>query len=132
MDLSPLRRHRDYRWLYAAQSVSFLGSMVTYVALPYQMYKLTGSSLAVGLLGLVELLPLLVTAFVGGALADTVDRRKMVLWTDVGLALGCGLLALDALLPVPRVWLLYVVLVCGAALPRFIAYDARRSRAEGE
>jgi MFS family permease len=116
MDLTPLRRHRDYRWLYAAQSVSFLGSMVTYVALPYQMYALTGSSLAVGLLGLVELLPLLVTAFLGGALADTVDRRKMVLWTDVGLALGCGLLALDALLPVPRVWLLYVAAAVMSAL----------------
>jgi MFS family permease len=116
MDLTPLRRHRDYRWLYAAQSVSFLGSMVTYVALPYQMYVLTGSSLAVGLLGLVELLPLLVTAFVGGALADTVDRRKMVLWTDVGLALGCGLLALDALLPEPRVWLLYVAAAVMSAL----------------
>jgi MFS family permease len=115
MDLRPFR-HRDYRWLYAAQSVSFLGSMVTYVALPYQMWTLTGSSLAVGMLGLVELLPLLVTAFVGGALADTVDRRKMVLWTDIGLALGCGLLALDALLPVPRVWLLYVAAAVMSAL----------------
>jgi MFS family permease len=115
MDLRPFR-HRDYRWLYAAQSVSFLGSMVTYVALPYQMWTLTGSSLAVGMLGLVELVPLLVTAFVGGALADTVDRRKMVLWTDVGLALGCALLALDALLPVPRVWLLYVAAAVLSAL----------------
>jgi MFS family permease len=116
MDLTPLRRHRDYRWLYAAQSVSFLGSMVTYVALPYQMWALTHSSLAVGMLGLVELLPLLVTAFVGGALADTVDRRKMVLWTEVGLALGCGLLAADALLPVPRVWLLYAAATIMSAL----------------
>ena len=115
MDLRPFR-HRDYRWLYAAQSVSFLGSMVTYVALPYQMWALTHSSLAVGMLGLVELLPLLVTAFVGGALADTVDRRKMVLWTEVGLALGCGLLAADALLPVPRVWLLYAAATIMSAL----------------
>ena len=71
MDFTPLRRHRDYRSLFAAQFVSFLGSMVTYVALPYQTFKLTGSSLAVGLLGLAELIPLLLTAFVGGALADT-------------------------------------------------------------
>ena len=54
MDLTPLRRHRDYRSLYAAQLVSFLGSMVTYVALPYQLFKLTHSSLAVGMLGLAE------------------------------------------------------------------------------
>jgi MFS family permease len=107
MDLRPLR-HRDYRCLYSAQSVSFLGSMVTYVALPYQVYALTGSSLAVGLLGLAELLPLLATAFVGGALADTVDRRRMVLATDVGLAVGSGLLAVNAALAHPRLWPLYV------------------------
>jgi len=111
MDLRPLR-HRDYRFLYAAQFVSFLGSMVTYVALPYQVFHLTGSSLAVGLLGLAELVPLLLTAFVGGALADSVDRRRMVLVTDVGLAVGSALLAANALLPNPRVWPLYV----GAAI----------------
>jgi MFS family permease len=109
MDFRPLRRHRDFRWLFAAQSVSFLGSMVTYVALPYQMFKLTGSSLAVGLLGLAELLPLLVTAFVGGALADTVDRRRLILATDLGLGLCTGLLALGALATRPPVWTLYVI-----------------------
>jgi len=109
MDLRPLWRHRDYRALYAAQFVSFLGSMVTYVALPYQMFKLTHSSLAVGLLGLAELIPLLLTAFVGGALADTVDRRRMILLTEVGLALGSGSLALLALLDWPPVWPLYVI-----------------------
>lgn len=109
MDLRPLRGHRDFRFLYAAQSVSFLGSMVTLVALPYQMFQLTGSSLAVGLISLVELLPLLITAFIGGALADTVDRRRMVLVTDVGLALGSGALALTALADSPPVWVLYVI-----------------------
>jgi MFS family permease len=107
MDLRPLRRHRDFRFLYAAQLVSFLGSMVTYVALPYQMFQLTGSSLAVGLLGVAELLPLLFTAFVGGALADTVDRRRMVLGREVGLALGSGALALIALADSPPIWALY-------------------------
>jgi hypothetical protein len=63
IDLGPLRRHRDFRLLTAAQAVTFLGSMVTYVALPYQAYQLSGSSLVVGLLGLAELCPLLVTAF---------------------------------------------------------------------
>ncbi|HEX6900736.1 MAG TPA: MFS transporter [Thermoanaerobaculia bacterium] len=109
MDLRPLRRHRDFRWLYTAQFVSFLGTMVTYVALPYQMFKLTGSSLAVGLLGLAELLPLLVTAFVGGALADSVDRRRMILITEVGLGLGSATLALMSLHGSPPVWTLYAV-----------------------
>lgn len=116
MDFTPLRRHRDYRWLFAAQFVSFLGTMVTYVALPYQMFKLTGSSLAVGLLGLAELLPLLLTAFLGGALADAVDRRRMVLVTELGLGLGSGLLAFTALAEHPPVWTLYVIAALMSAL----------------
>src|SRR4029453_17021130 len=95
MDLSPFR-HRDYRLLYAAQAVSLLGSMVTYVALPYQMYRLTGSSFSVGLLGLVELVPLLATAFIGGVMADAVDRRRIAIVTDVALAVGSATLALIA------------------------------------
>lgn len=116
MDFTPLRRHRDYRWLFAAQLVSFLGTMVTYVALPYQMFQLTGSSLAVGLLGLAELLPLLVTAFLGGALADAVDRRRMVLVTELGLGLGSGLLILTALSDRPPVWALYAIAALMSAL----------------
>jgi MFS family permease len=108
MDLRPLLRHRDYRWLFAAQFVSYMGSMVTYVALPYQVYRLTESSFAVGLLGVAELVPLLATAFIGGALADWMDRRRIVLATDVGLALGCGLLTLNAVLPQPHVWPLFL------------------------
>src|SRR5262245_5162681 len=95
MDLSPFR-HRDYRLLYAAQFVSLLGTMVTYVALPYQMYRLTGSSLSVGLLGLAELVPLLATAFIGGAMADAVDRRRIAIATDVALAAGSAALAILA------------------------------------
>src|ERR1700709_2351374 len=116
MDLRPLRRHRAFRWLYAAQSVSFLGSMVTYVALPYQMFALTHSSLQVGLLGLAELLPRLLEAFVGGALADSMDRRRLVLATEVGLGLGSGALALAALSGHPPVWTLYAGAAAMSAL----------------
>jgi len=108
LDFTPLRRHRDYRLLYSAQFITFLGTMVTYVALPYQMYQLTHSSLAVGLLGLAELGPLLLTAFVGGALADAVDRRRLVLWAEAALGLGSGLLLATALFGA-RPWLLYVI-----------------------
>jgi MFS family permease len=59
-------------------------------------------------LGVAELVPLLVTAFIGGALADWMDRRRIVLATDVGLALGCGLLTLNAVLPQPHVWPLFL------------------------
>jgi MFS family permease len=116
MDLGPLRRHRDYRYLFAAQAVSFLGSLMTYVALPYQVYRLTGSSLAVGLVGLAELGPLLLTAFVGGALADAVDRRRMVLWTEGALALGSLGLAANASLRAPLLWPLYVAAAIMSAL----------------
>jgi MFS family permease len=95
MDLTPLR-HRDYRLLFIAQFVSFLGTMITYVALPYQMYRATGSSLSVGLLGVAELVPLLATAFIGGVLADAVDRRRMAIVTDIGLAAGSVALAIAA------------------------------------
>jgi MFS family permease len=116
MDLRPFLRHRDFRWLFAAQFVSNLGSMVTYVALPYQVYRLTESSFAVGLLGAAELVPLLVTAFIGGALADWMDRRRIVLATDVGLGLGCALLTLNAVLPQPHVWPLFLAAAWMSAL----------------
>jgi Transmembrane secretion effector len=75
VDSKPLR-HRDFRLLYLGQTVSFAGSMITYVAIPFQVFHLTRSPLAVGLLGLAELAPLLLTALVGGALADAHDRRR--------------------------------------------------------
>ncbi len=99
-----------------AQAVSFFGSLLTYVALPYQVYRLTGSSLAVGLVGLTELGPLLLTAFVGGALADAVDRRKMVLWTEAALAVGSLALAANAMLRAPLLWPLYVAAAAMSAL----------------
>ena len=85
IDFGPLRRHRDFRLLFLGQATTFFGSMITYVAIPFQAYHLTGSSLVVGLLGLAELAPLLVTAFLGGALADAIDRRRLVLLTELSL-----------------------------------------------
>jgi MFS family permease len=116
IDVAPLRRHRELRLLVTSRGVSFLGSMVTYVAIPYQVFRLSGSSLVVGLLGLAELAPLLVTAFLGGALADAVDRRRMVQLTELALAGASGLLLANALLPSPELWVLFVVAAVMAAL----------------
>jgi MFS family permease len=116
IDTGPLRRHHDFRLLFAGQGISFLGSMVTYVALPYQTYQLSGSSLVVGLLGIAELCPLLVTAFLGGALADARDRRRMLLLTELSLALASGVLLANALLPDPQLWLLFVASAAMAGL----------------
>ena len=95
--------------LFFGGSVSFVGSMVTYVAVPFQVYELTGSTVAVGMLGVAELLPLIAFGLWGGALADAVDRRRMVLATELAMTLLSGLLLLNALLPDPRVWPLFLV-----------------------
>ena len=97
IDLGPLRRRRDFRLLFIGQGFSFLGSMVTWVAVPFQVYDLTGSSLAVGLLAAAELPPILITAFLGGALADSFDRRRLVQIAELGLASGATLLLVNSL-----------------------------------
>ncbi len=116
IDIGPLRRHRDFRLLFVGQATTFFGAMITYVAIPYQLYRLTGSSLLVGLLGIVELAPLLVTAFVGGALADALDRRRMVLLTELSFMACSGLLLVNALLPHPHAWALFALAGLMAAL----------------
>src|SRR6266576_7346305 len=109
VDFTPLRRHRDFRLLFIGRLVSFFGSMITVVAFPYQVYQLTHSVLLVGLLGVLEFGAILIFAFVGGALADARDRRSMVLLAEAAL-MGCSLLlAGNAALGQPRVWLLFAV-----------------------
>jgi len=108
LDLTPLRLSRDYRLLFAGYAVTFFGSMMTFVVLPVQLYELTGSTLAVGLLSAVEFVPLILMAFVGGALADAVDRRLMLRVTESLLALGTLGLVFNSLLAEPRAWVLYV------------------------
>lgn len=116
IDLTPLRISRDYRLLFAGQFVSSFGSAMSYVVLPWQLYQLTRSTLAVGLLGVVEFVPMFVMAFVGGALADYVDRRRLILLAETGLALCCGVLIINASLPQPRAWVLFLMAASLAAL----------------
>jgi MFS family permease len=109
IDVGPLRRHREFRLLYTGQAVSFAGSMITYVAIPFQVYDLTRSTFVVGPLGIAQIAPLLVTALIGGALADAHDRRRLVLIADaIMLALALALLA-NALLAEPQVWVLFAI-----------------------
>jgi MFS family permease len=116
VDLTPLRRHRDFRLLWAGQGLSFFGSMVTYVAIPYQTYQLTGSSLMVGLLSAVELVPLLGAALWGGALADWKDRRRMVQLSELSLAVCAAVLVANSLLDSPQLWVLFVIAAVMAGL----------------
>jgi MFS family permease len=109
IDTRPLRSSPSFRWLWLGQTVSYIGSQVVGVAVPYQVYQLTGSTLAVGLVSFVELLPLLTLTLIGGAIADAVDRRRLLLWTEAALLLtGVGFV-INASLNEPRVWALYVL-----------------------
>jgi MFS family permease len=119
IDTRPLARYRDYRYFYVGQFASTLGSMMTYVALPYQVYRLTGSSMAVGAIGIVQLVPLLLTAFVGGAFADAMDRRKLLLAAQAGLALCAAVLALNAAGAAPRLWVVYLAAGLASGLNGF-------------
>jgi MFS family permease len=107
-DLSIFRRNPNFAFLYAGQFISFFGTMITSVALPYQIYMQTHSILMVGLLSLVQLVPLLFTALVGGVFADRYHRRKLLLISELVLAMGCLLLALNAGFASPQIWLIFV------------------------
>ncbi|MBS1789515.1 MAG: MFS transporter [Acidobacteria bacterium] len=116
IDLTPLRASRDFRLLFIGQFVSVFGSAISYVVLPWQMYQLTKSNFAVGMLGLAEFLPMFVMAFVGGALADFIDRRRLIVVAELGLTVCCGALIVNALSPQPRVWVLFLIAALFAAL----------------
>src|SRR3989441_13306181 len=109
LSLAPLRKHRDYRLLYTGQLISAFGSMITYVAVPYQVFAITHSSLMVGMLGAVQLVPLLLFALWGGAYADAMDRRKLLVISVLVLASGSFSLAVNGLLLHPSVSLIFSV-----------------------
>ena len=109
LDLTPLRRYRAYRRLWFAQGISFIGTEIQFVALAYQVFQLTDSTLAVGLIALTHLVPLLTLTLIGGAIADAVDRGRLMLVQQSGMLLGSLGLAANATLDDPHVWLLYVL-----------------------
>ena len=115
-DLAPLRTSRDFRVVFASRTVTLFGSQASEVALLVQARQLTGSAIAVGLLGAAELLPLLVFGLYGGTLADRLDRRRLIRWCEAGLG-GCAvLLVINASLRHPWVWPLYLIAAAMMAL----------------
>ncbi|MFF1460811.1 MFS transporter [Streptomyces sp. NPDC058330] len=108
-DLSPWRSSADFRRLWVQGLVTYFGSFMALIALPLQIKDLTGSPLAVGAMGAVELVPLVVFGLYGGALADSADRRKVILGTEAGLGVLAVVLLVNALSPEPALWPLYVV-----------------------
>jgi MFS family permease len=135
IDISPLRSSRDFRVLFAAGTVFYLGLMFGFVAVPYQLFQLTGSSLAVGIMGAVQLVPLIIFGLYGGSLSDRLDRRTVQLVTGTAQAVLAVILLINAVLDSPQVWVLYVVggLTATASalqrpsrealIPRVVAHD---------
>jgi MFS family permease len=89
--------------------------MVTFVAVPYQLYRLTGSPLQVGLLSVCDAVPILTLSVFGGTIADRLDRRRVAFLSELGLACAAALLAVNAFVSSPQVWALYVLATAGAA-----------------
>ena len=109
VDFSPLKKYPDFRRLWLSGLISYFGSMFTYVALPFQVKELTGSYLAVGLIGLVEIIPLVVFGLYGGVLADHMDRKKMIWVTEFAALFLSLILLINSLLPSPSLALIYIV-----------------------
>jgi MFS family permease len=118
-DTRPLRTPA-YRRLWGAGVVTVIGAQLSVVAVPAQIYELTGSSAYVGLTGLFGLVPLVVFGLWGGAIADAVDRRTLLLITGSGIALSSLALWVTAASGIGGVWL---VLVLFAVQTAFLAVN---------
>lgn len=116
VDLSPLKKYPDFRNLWSSGLISYFGSMITYVAIPFQIKHLTGSYIAVGAVGAVELIPLIIFGLYGGVLADRVDRQKMIWATEAASCFMTLTLLINSLLPKPSLIWLYLVGATFAAL----------------
>ena len=114
-DLGLLRRRRDLRLLVGGSTVSSIGTAFTQVALTIQVYDLTGSTVAVGLLGVAQFIPIVALALIGGALADSFDRRKLIFGAELASGFVSAALLINALVPSPQLWLLYVAATLFAA-----------------
>lgn len=135
IDLTPLRKYRDLRTLFLSGLITRFGSAMTMVALPFQIKELTHSYLAVGIIGGVEIVPLVIFGLYGGVLADAIDRKRLMIIAEFGsLCLSTTLLA-NSFLSHPKIWLLYIVAAgfsifdglaapsYGALVPRVVAHQ---------
>lgn len=116
LDTTPLQASRPYRNLLVGDAVSVIGTQVTTVAVPIQVYEQTGSAFAVGLVGLAGLLPIILFGLYGGAVADAVDRRRLVLFTTSGQSVLSAVLLGQAVAGLQQTWLLYLVVAAQSGL----------------
>ena len=134
IDIEPLKKYPDFRYLWTSGFITYLGNMITYVAVPFQIKELTNSYVAVGISGVIEIVPLIVFGLYGGALADAVDRKKMIWISEFTSALLVLTLFVNSLQDEPNLLMIYIVIglfaaVSGlqtpsldAALPQLVSY----------
>lgn len=115
LDISPLRQSRAFRYAYAARTATVLVTGMLMVAASIQLFQITGSSLAVAGLNATLAIPMVVALMIGGVLSDRMDRRKLMLYSRTVYVLSVGLFLINALLPNPSIWLIYLAAGIGGA-----------------
>jgi MFS family permease len=119
VDTAVLRESREFRLLFVGQLISTLGNQLTVVAIPFQVYSMTRSSLQVGAISLAQLIPFVAGALWAGPIGDSTDRRRIMVWTSVALTLTSGAMAVNAAAAHPSLVALYFVSALAAGLMGF-------------
>jgi predicted MFS family arabinose efflux permease len=119
VDITPLRESRDFRLLFIGQLISMLGTQLTVVAIPFQVFRLTHSSLQVGAISLAQLVPFIAGALLAGPIGDSRDRRALMLWSTGAMILTSAVMAFNASVAHPSLIVLYVVSALAAGFMGF-------------
>ena len=126
IDLEPLRTYRQFRLLWTGFLIRTIGNQLTVVAVPFEVYKLTHSSLDVGLVSLAQIGPLLIGSLLGGTIVDAFERRALLILTQVLLASTSLGLALNAGYAKPALWPIFL---CSALAAGYQGVDSPASTA---
>src|SRR5262249_43819474 len=124
-DLNPRRpafpalRHRDFRLLWLAQLISVTGTQMQLVAINWHVYVLTKSPLALGLVGLVRVVPIVLCSLIGGVVADTLDRRRLMRVTQSIMLVSASILAIISATGIDAVWPIYLLTAISSAALAF-------------
>jgi MFS family permease len=119
VDITPLRASREFRLLFIGQLISMMGSQLTVVAIPYQVYRMTHSTLQVGAISLAQLFPFIAGALIAGPLGDSLDRRFIMLWTAIAMGLTSAALAFNASVHHPSLLALYLISAAASGFSGF-------------
>ncbi len=109
LDISPLKKYKDYRYIFIGQFISIIGNMMTYVAVPYQVYELTHSSSMVGNISIIQLFSVVIFAIFGGAYADRINRKKIIISGEIIMIL-CSLgFVVNTAFPKPSLLIIFIL-----------------------